>query len=97
MPGKTRLTVGASAALVWLMVIRQTRAGFVAAAFEVPPALGEVAVGDRFDVAAEDVLDWMYNMDGILYGGYSLRQQRAALTPDQQLAFDERIGVTEYA
>lgn len=94
---KTRLVVGGSAAVVWLMVIKQTRAGFVASAIEIPPELGVVAVGDRFDVVAADVLDWMYNMDGILYGGYSLREQRATLPPDQQPAFDERIGVTEYA
>ncbi len=35
-------------------------------------------------------------MDGILYGGYSLRRQRAELAPEMQPAFDERIGVTQY-
>ena len=94
---RTRLTVGGTSALVWLMVIQQTPTGFTTSVFEIPPELTGLAVGDRFDVASADVLDWMYNLAGILYGGYSLRQQRAQLDPAEQAWFDERIGVTEYA
>ncbi len=93
---RTRLTVGATSALVWLMVIQQNRAGFATSAFEVPPELAGIAIGARFEVASADVVDWMYNLDGILYGGYSLRYQRAQLPEDQRAWFDERIGVTEY-
>ena len=93
---KTRLTVGARSALIWLLVIQATREGFATSVFEVAPELDGVQIGDRFDVASENVIDWMYNMGGILHGGYSLRAQRARLAPDEQAWFDERIGVTQY-
>ncbi len=93
---RTRLTVGTVSALVWLLVIKATREGFVASVFEVPPELNGLMIGDRFDVASGEVADWMYNMDGILHGGFSLREQRARLSVEEQAWFDERIGVTQY-
>ena len=93
---KTRLTVGAASAEVWLMVITTTREGFVTSAIEASPALPGVAIGDRFDVNSGAVLDWMYNMGGILHGGFSLRYQRSRLPINQHAWFDERIGVTQY-
>lgn len=94
---KTRLAAGGRAADAWLMVIQQNRAGFAASLIEVPPGWEGAQVGDRHHVASADVLDWMYNMGGILHGGFSLRLQRARLDPAQQAWFDERIGVTQYA
>ena len=94
---KARLAAGAAAADAWLMVIQQNRAGFATALIEVPPELAGAEVGDKHQVDAADVLDWMYNMGGILHGGFSLRLQRARLAPDQWPWFDERIGVTQYA
>ena len=94
---RTRLTVGEVSAVAWLMVIQQNRAGFAASVIEVPPGMTGIEIGARVEVASADVLDWMYNLAGILYGGYSLRHQRAQLPPDEQGWFDERIGVTEYA
>ena len=94
---KARLTAGATSAEVWLMVIQQNRAGFATSLIEAPPELAGAQVGDRHEVASADVLDWMYNMGGILHGGFSLRHQRAQLDPAEQAWFDERIGVTQYA
>ena len=94
---KTRLTVGEASAFVWLMVIKPTVDGFVASVFEIPPEFVGVKVGDKIEVASGDVTDWMYNMGGLLHGGYSLRYQRTHLAPDQQAWFDEHIGVKQYA
>ena len=93
---KTMLTVGEAAANVWLLIIKPTKGGFFASVFEIPGDFPDVEVNDRFEVADDDVLDWMYNMDGLLHGGYSLRFQRSLLPPDQHPWFDERIGVREY-
>ena len=94
---KTRVTAGPASAFLWLMVIKPTREGFVGSVIEVPPEFAGVAVGDQREVPSAEVVDWMYNMDGILHGGFSLRLQRSRLDPDQQAWYDERIGVTQYA
>lgn len=93
---KTRLTSGEASALVWLMLIKPTTDGFVSSVFEIPPDFEGIDVGDKIEVASKDVADWMYNMDGLLHGGYSLRYQRALLPPEKQEWFDEHIGVTQY-
>jgi len=93
---KTRLTAGEASALVWLMVIKPTPSGFVTSVFEIPPEFEGIKVGDRIEVASEDVADWMYNMDGLLHGGYSLRHQRAHLPPEKREWFDEHIGAAQY-
>ena len=93
---KTRLTAGEASALVWLMVIKPTAGGFATSVFEIPREFEGIEIGDRIEVASEDVTDWMYNMDGLLHGGYSLRYQRAHLPPEKWGWFDEHIGVTQY-
>ena len=93
---KTRLTDGDQAALVWLMLIKPTSRGFLASVFEIPPSFTTVQIGDKFEVPDAELSDWMYNMGGILHGGFSLRGQREQLPPEQRDAFDERIGVTQY-
>ena len=93
---KTRLTDGDASANVWLLLIKPTKGGFFASVFEIPPEFKNIEINDRYEVADDDVVDWMYNMGGILHGGYSLRFQRSLLPPAQHAWFDERIGVTQY-
>ena len=42
------------------------------------------------------MIDWMINDEGTLYGGFTLRYQRAKLAPEERPAFDEHIGVVQY-
>ena len=93
---KTKLTDGDASGYVWLLLIKPTKGGFFASVFEIPAEFKEIEINDRYEVADDDVVDWMYNMGGILHGGFSLRFQRSLLPPDQHAWFDERIGVTQY-
>ena len=93
---KTRLTDGAVSALVWLLLIKSTPEGFFASVFEIPPGFATIQIGDRFEIASEAVVDWMYNMGGIVHGGFSIRYLRDQLSPEHQATLDERVGATQY-
>ncbi len=94
---KTRLTAGKEAAFVWLLVVRDTSAGFAATVFEVPPEFRGIQLGDQVTVSDAEVMDWMVNQSGTLRGGFSLRYQRSHLPPERRAWFDQHVGVTEYA
>lgn len=82
---------------MWLLVEEVDENKFIASLFEVPTAFTSYKEGDRFTVQEEDLLDWMLNLDGVLYGGYTLRQQRSQMTESEQMDFDHHIGVHTYA
>ncbi|TWU43704.1 hypothetical protein Poly51_62260 [Rubripirellula tenax] len=93
---KTKLDDGESSGFVWLFNATASDSGFTAELFEVPPSVPLLSVGQVFDIADADVVDWMINDDGTLYGGFSLRYHRANLPPDERPAFDAHVGVTNY-
>jgi uncharacterized protein YegJ (DUF2314 family) len=93
---KTKLYDGQGSGFVWLFNTTVSDRGFTAELFEIPPSVPKLKVGQIFHIADADVVDWMINDDGMLYGGYSLRYHRAQLPPEKRPAFDEHVGVTRY-
>ncbi len=93
---KTKLDDGHSSGFVWLFNTEISGNGFSAELFEIPPSVPLLKVGQRFHVDDGDVVDWMINDNGTLYGGYSLRYHRSNLPPEERPAFDEHVGVTKY-
>ena len=94
---KTRLEDENGYAFVWLFNVRSDSEGFAAELFEIPNTIPSFRVGDVVEIAAADVLDWMINDAGTLYGGYSLRHHREGLDESEKQAFDEYIGAVTYA
>lgn len=82
---------------VWLNNVRETKTGFVAQVFEIPPTLEGFEVGDHIDVTSDDVLDWMVNDNGTLHGGFSIRYHRGKTPEHERDAFDAHLGVKTYA
>lgn len=93
---KTKLDDGHSCGFVWLFNTTISGDRFTAEVFEVPPSVPMLKVGQVFEVAYEDVIDWMINDDGTLHGGFSLRYHRANLQPDERAAFDAHVGIKKY-
>jgi uncharacterized protein YegJ (DUF2314 family) len=81
---------------LWLNDARVTPEGFSGKVFEVPKSLPRYAPGQRIDVAADDVLDWMVNDDGVVHGAFSLLVHRAKLPPSERAEFDDHIGATRW-
>ncbi len=94
---KTELVSADDRAFIWLAVEEVSAVGFIASVIQVPAALGAYSVGDRLEVPGSAVLDWMYHDESTLHGGYSIRYQRAHLSPEEHAGFDAHIGVTDYA
>lgn len=94
---KIRLSDGDNSAFIWLANTRLVGDEFAAEIFEVPQFLKNKEIGQSFNVSSDELIDWMVNENGILYGGFSLRLHRSNLSIDEQKAFDEHVGVSKYA
>ncbi len=94
---KTKVKDGEHKAFLWLCNTRKQGDGFVAELFEVPAEFSHYKIGDELEISADALLDWMVNDRGVLFGGFSIRYQRARLPEDERAAYDEYMGVTRYA
>jgi uncharacterized protein YegJ (DUF2314 family) len=94
---KIKVSQDDNSAFMWLSNARIRGTGFVASFFEVPAQLNVYQVGDELEIAEAGVLDWSYNDNGLLHGGFSLRYQRARLPEEERASYDNYIGVRKYA
>jgi uncharacterized protein YegJ (DUF2314 family) len=94
---KTLVTCGKERIFLWLCSARVVPPGFVGDVFEIPTTFDNYCIGDEIFVAEDDVLDWMVNDEGVLYGGFSLRLLRSRLPETERVEYDEHVGVTRYA
>jgi len=81
---------------LWLTVTEADKDGFEGSAFELPKEITWLQVGKPVRFTDDDIVDWMVNDKGHLFGGFSLRVTRAALPEERRASFDEHIGVTSY-
>jgi uncharacterized protein YegJ (DUF2314 family) len=52
--------------------------------------------GELFLLKQDQVEDWMINVDGLIYGGYSLRLAREMTPKSDRHDFDEHIGLRQF-
>jgi len=78
---------------IWLDNLRydgsNTLIGFLA---NEPKKHSHIKAGDQLKIVFEDVVDWMYLRDDVLYGGYTIKALRENMTDAQKAAFDEKSG-----
>jgi hypothetical protein len=63
---------------------------------EAPKNFGLTA-GDTYVVTSHQIEDWMINVDGLVYGAYTLRLHRDALPEPRRAAFDDYVGVHQFS
>jgi hypothetical protein len=80
---------------LWLRVHDVLDDLFFAHVVETPKSFGLTA-GDTYVIAPDQVEDWMLNVDGLVYGAYTLQLQRAALPNSQRADFDNYVGVRNF-
>lgn len=83
-------------AYMWLANTRFDGENFIAELFEAPEFFKSVDVGQIYQISPDDIMDWMFNDEGTLYGGFSLRFHRSTLSEEEKKAYDEYIGVKRY-
>lgn len=82
---------------LWLRVHDALDDLLFAHAFEAPEGLKGLSVGQTYVVGPSDIEDWMINVDGLVYGGYSIRIQREALPVAQRPEFDAYAGIGRFS
>jgi uncharacterized protein YegJ (DUF2314 family) len=81
---------------LWLQVHDALDDLFFAHVVEAPKNFG-LKAGDTYVVAADRIEDWMINVDGLVYGAYTLRLQRDALPESARAEFDDYVGVHSFS
>jgi uncharacterized protein YegJ (DUF2314 family) len=84
--------------LLWLSNVRiEDNNAFVGVFFETPAELRTwYRPGEYLRFRREEIVDWFVNDQGRLYGGYTMRVQRAWLPENERASFDEYTGVREW-
>jgi len=93
---KVKLEESSTSARMWLIVDKAQKNSFKAHLFEVPSDFIEYEAGDSFTVKNDDVLDWMFNIKGDVYGAYTIREQRRSMTEQKRIEMDEYMGIKNY-
>lgn len=93
---KTIVTDGEESSYLWLNNVEIRKDGFTASPFEVPTSFRTITPGQKINVKPADVLDWMIIDEGFAHGGYSIRFLRSQKPLNEQLRYDEFMGIKKY-
>lgn len=77
---------------VWLSDVSYRDGAFRGAVANVPEIVRSVRYGDRVTVSKDKIADWMFIEDGQLVGGFTMRDMRSRLSPEERAKFDANIG-----
>lgn len=93
---KVHLQETNTSARMWMIVDTVNKDSFDAHLFEVPSDFEELQAGDKFDITNNEILDWMFNDSGDVYGAFTIRVQRQSMTENERKEMDEYMGVIRY-
>lgn len=92
--------LGSDQLLYWWLdfALYHPEEGFFSAEFtELPECLIPYhQIGERLTFEGEDIFDWRVNLDGKLYGGFTIRVCRSRVPENELDEYDRYIGVSEY-
>ncbi len=91
---KGRFEVDGDIEHMWVNDVVVTGTGYEGTLGNNPVHIKSLASGDKVSVPRENVSDWLVIDSGKLVGGYTLRAQRARMTPEQRRQFDAQTAFT---
>ncbi|WDE97057.1 DUF2314 domain-containing protein [Lentisphaera profundi] len=80
----------------WLSLQNVSETGFNAQVINLPPGFSDHEIGETIYLRDSEVLDWMVNVDGYIYGAYSLKELRQSMNKEEKNDFDKQLGVLQY-
>ncbi|MDD7984815.1 DUF2314 domain-containing protein [Lentisphaera marina] len=80
----------------WLSLVSVSDTGFRAQVIDLPTDFHDHQIGETISLRDSEVLDWMVNIDGYIYGAYSLKELRQSMNEQEKIDFDKRLGVLQY-
>jgi uncharacterized protein YegJ (DUF2314 family) len=90
---KTSIHEGDHPAYLWYSLQSVDSERYYGKHFEIPEQFKEYSEVER---TKEQILDWMINDHGVLYGGFSIRYQRSKVMDSRKAEFDKYAGIKEY-
>lgn len=90
---KFPLTENGETEHVWVGDPRIEGGRFTGYLASVPVNLPSWSHGDRVSVPIENISDWMALTDGTLYGGFTIHVVRDRMSPGEQRAMAQRMGI----
>ncbi|MEQ1798984.1 MAG: DUF2314 domain-containing protein [Lacibacter sp.] len=85
---KVRFDVDAGGEHIWTNSIRFENGHYYGTVNEDAEATDKVKQGDRVRITTDNLSDWMYNDNGVLRGGYTIKVLRNKMTPGERASFD---------
>ncbi len=73
---------------IWTYSITLQNGNYYGTVDEDAEATDKVKAGDRVKITIDNLSDWMYNDNGVLRGGYTIKVLRNRMTPSERAAFD---------
>jgi len=85
-----------SKAHTWLSLLDATDTSFRAQVINLPRGFHDHKIGEIICLRDSEVLDWMVNLEGYIYGAYSLKELRHSMNEKEKEDFDKNLGVLQY-
>lgn len=73
---------------MWLSELRFDGESIAATLLNAPNQLTSVAEGDRVEMSLDQIEDWMYVLEGRVYGGFTIQVMRAAMSAAERADHD---------
>jgi uncharacterized protein YegJ (DUF2314 family) len=89
-------TVPDERAHIWVLLEGVRGANLICSPIEVPGGFTGLQKGVSVSLSRGQVEDWMLNVDGTVYGAYSLRVQRRRVPETEKCKFDAYVGITSF-
>ena len=81
---------------IWVLLNQLHEGDLVCSPIQIPEGFSGLQEDQLFILRQEQVEDWMINVDGLIYGGYSLRLAREMTSDAEKPEFDEHIGLRDF-
>ena len=81
---------------IWVLVDQMQDDDLVCSPIQIPTGFTGLEEGEIFLLKQDQVEDWMINVDGLIYGGYSLRLAREMTPKTGRAEFDKHIGLHRF-
>jgi uncharacterized protein YegJ (DUF2314 family) len=79
---------------IWATDLHWTAGNLYAVIANDPQKIIGMQMGDTVLVTKNKLSDWLYSVNGVMKGGYTIRVIRDQKTPEERKAFDEQFGLT---
>ena len=81
---------------IWVMLQEIKQGDLICSPTQIPHGFDGLTRDVPVTLKLADVEDWMLNVDGKVYGGYSLRVQRRHVPEHEKAKFDDYVGIKEF-